>query len=51
MSLLQNDVITKCFNRNAKLPFGLHLKDFEMAMQDVYDIFYDIILGLIERGL
>jgi hypothetical protein len=29
----------------------LHLKDFEMAMQDVYDFFYDVNLGLLERGL
>ena len=42
---------TKCFNRSAKLPFGLRLKDFEMAMQDVYDFFYDVNLGLIKRGL
>jgi len=33
------------------LPFGLRLKDFEMAMQDVYDFFYDVNLGLVERGL
>ena len=51
MSLVQNEVNTKCFNRNAKLPFGLRLKDFEMAMQDVYDFFYDVNLGLIERVL
>src|SRR5467141_244578 len=51
MSLIQNEVNTKCFNRSAKLPFGLRLKDFEMAMQDVYDFFYDVNLGLIERGL
>ena len=51
MSLLQNEVNSKCFNRSAKLPFGLRLKDFEMAMQDVYDFFYDVNLGLIERGL
>ncbi len=37
MSLVQNEVNTKCFNRSAKLPFELRLKDFEMAMQDVYD--------------
>ena len=48
---MQNEVNTKCFNRSAKLPFGLRLKDFEMAMQDVYDFFYDVNLGLIERGL
>lgn len=51
MSLVQNEVNTKCFNRIVKLPFGLRLKDFEMTMQDAYDFFYDVNLGLIERGL
>ncbi len=51
MSLLHNEVDSRCFNRSAKLPFGLRLKDFEMAMQDVYDFFYDVNVGLIERGL
>lgn len=30
------------FNPDATLPFNLRLKDFEMAMQDVYDFFYDV---------
>ncbi|MBY0248079.1 MAG: hypothetical protein K2Q17_10475 [Nitrospiraceae bacterium] len=51
MSLLHNEVDSRCFNRSAKLPFGLRLKDFDMAMQDVYDFFYDVNVGLIERGL
>lgn len=51
MPLSRNKVDSQCFNRNAKLPFSLRLKDFEMAMQDVYDFFYDVNLGLIERGL
>src|SRR3970040_1039292 len=51
MSLVQHEVNTKCFNRSAKLPFGIRLKDFEMAMLDVYDFFYGVNLGLIERGL
>lgn len=51
MSLLRNNVEPKSFNKEAKLPFGLRLKDFEMAMQDVYDFFYDVNDGLIERGL
>jgi hypothetical protein len=51
MSLLRNDVEPTSFNKKAKLPFGLRLKDFEMAMQDVYDFFYDVNDGLIERGL
>lgn len=51
MSAGRNEVATECFNRSIKLPFGLRLKDFDMAMQDVYDFFYDVNLGLIERGL
>lgn len=51
MPLLHNEADSRCFNRSAKLPFGLRLKDFEMAMQDVYDFFYDVNVGLIERGL
>jgi hypothetical protein len=39
------------FNENAQLPFQLRLKDFEIAMQDVYDLFYDVNTGLLEKGL
>lgn len=51
MAFLKNEVNPECFNRGLKLPFGLRLKDFEMAMQDVYDFFYDVNCGLTERGL
>lgn len=30
------------FNQSISLPFSLRLKDFEIAMQDVYDFFYDV---------
>jgi hypothetical protein len=40
-----------CFNPNANLPFQLRLEDFEIAMQDVYDLFYDVNTGLLEKGL
>ena len=33
------------------MPFELRLKDFELAMQDVYDFFYDVNLLLISKGL
>ena len=33
------------------LPFQLRLDDFALAIQDVYDFFYDVNLGLVERGL
>src|SRR5439155_2029514 len=41
----------ECFNQSAVLPFQLRLKDFEIAMQDVYDLFYDVNTGLLEKGL
>src|SRR5678815_1015989 len=39
------------FNSNAILPYELRLRDFEMAMQDVYDFFYDVNRLLLEKGL
>jgi len=39
------------FNRLAELPFELRLQDFEIAMQDVYDFFHDVNIGLTSRGL
>ncbi len=41
----------KGFNSAIKLPFELRLKDFEMAMQDVYDFFYDVNELLLKKGL
>jgi hypothetical protein len=51
MAIHRNEVDETRFNRKAILPFELRLKDFAMAMQDVYDFFHDVNLGLIERGL
>jgi hypothetical protein len=39
------------FNRNAELPFQLRLEDFEIAMQDIYDLFFDVNSGLLGKGL
>src|ERR1041385_6095941 len=39
------------FNQEAQLPFQLRLEDFEIAMEDVYDLFYDVNSGLLEKGL
>jgi hypothetical protein len=39
------------FNKAANLPFNLCLQDFEIAMQDVYDFFYDVNGLLLGRGL
>ncbi len=39
------------FNQSVVLPFSLRLKDFEAAMQDVYDFFYDVNNLLLAKGL
>jgi hypothetical protein len=39
------------FNAKAGLPFELRLKDFEIAIQDVYDFFYDVNKLLLAKGL
>jgi hypothetical protein len=38
-------------NLNAVLPYELRMADFEIAMQDVYDFFYDVNRLLIGKGL
>ena len=39
------------FNLQTQHPFQLRLEDFEIAMQDVYDLFFDVNSGLLEKGL
>jgi len=51
MPAARNRPKRECFNKNAKLPFQLRLGDFEIAMQDVYDLFHDVNTGLLEKGL
>jgi hypothetical protein len=47
----QQTVNSEHFNKRAKLPYGLRLKDFELAMQDVYDFFFDVNKLLLKKGL
>lgn len=47
----RNQVDPESFNQVADLPYGLRLKDFEIAMQDIYDFFYDVNSALIAKGL
>lgn len=51
MPIVRNTVDQKWLNAKATLPFSLRLKDFELAMQDVYDFFHDVNVGLTQRGL
>lgn len=38
-------------NKSAALPYNLRIADFEIAMQDVYDFFYDVNTFMVGRGL
>jgi hypothetical protein len=50
--MLQRETVNRAkLNRKALLPFQLRLADFEIAMQDVYDFFYDVNRLLLDRGL
>lgn len=51
MALQRNTVESAKFNPKARLPYELRLKDFELAMQDVYDFYYDVNTGLVGKGL
>ena len=44
-------VNSKFFNTEAQLPYALRLKDFELAMQDVYDFLFDVNNMLLDKGL
>lgn len=39
------------FNLDIALPFELRLQDFQAAVQDVYDFFFDVNTGLSAKGL
>lgn len=51
MSISRNNVVLTAFNPKPLLPFELRLQDFQMAMQDVYDFFYDVNSHLTSKGL
>ena len=47
----RNTVDTSLFNAEFLFPYELRQEDFQMAMQDVYDFYYDVNSLLIKRGL
>src|SRR6266404_3064867 len=51
MPTIRNAVDEAKFNRKAQLPYELRLHDFQMAVQDVYDFFYDVNAHLARKGL
>ena len=49
---LKREIVDKTkFNKAVHLPFQLRIADFELAMQDAYDFFYDVNDLLLTRGL
>ena len=50
-SITRNRIDPGRFNRKLVMPFELRLQDFEMAIQDVYDFFYDVNSHLLGKGL
>jgi hypothetical protein len=51
VSIVPNKVDIREFNQDAVLPFELRLKDFEIAIQDIYDFFFDVNKHLRSKGL
>ena len=48
---VREEVDAGAFNKALELPYELRLKDFEIAMQDVYDFFYDVNSLFEKKGL
>ncbi|MDE2767345.1 MAG: hypothetical protein OXO54_09260 [Chloroflexota bacterium] len=46
----RNEVDASRFNADIQLPFELRLRDFESALQDIYDFFFDVNSHLTSRG-
>ena len=51
MPIIKNTPDPSKFNKSLSLPYQLRLKDFELAVQDVYDFFYDVNVFLTSKGL
>ena len=51
VAIARNTVDVSKFNPDAALSFELRPQDFQMAMQDVYDFFYDVNGHLSAKGL
>lgn len=51
MPIGRSVVDTRRFNRELALPYELRIEDFQLAMQDAYDFFFDVNSALANRGL
>lgn len=51
MPVTRNTLDPLKLNANAVLPYELRLEDFRLAIQDVYDFFFDVNVNLVAKGL
>src|SRR6266487_2753588 len=51
MPIVRNQPDQTKFNRDANLPYELRIEDFQSAMRDVYDFFFDVNTLLTGKGL
>lgn len=51
MPITKRTVDTSKLNQSAVLPYQLRLQDFQMAMQDVDDFFFDVNSHMTGKGL
>ncbi|MEX2315971.1 MAG: hypothetical protein WD669_02395 [Pirellulales bacterium] len=51
MPVIRNTIEVGNFNKKLKLPYNLRVDDFHLAMQDVYDFFFDVNALLEGKGL
>ncbi len=51
MTIARNALDATRLNGNVQLPYELRLEDFRLAVQDVYDFFFDVNTSLMAKGL
>lgn len=51
MPITRSQVDRNSFNLTYRLPYELRISDFDSAMQDVYDFFFDVNSHLVGKGL
>lgn len=51
MAVTRYTVVESGLNKKAKLPYELRINDFALAMQDIYDFFFDVNSNLVDKGL
>lgn len=51
MPVTRYTVVEGGLNEKSKFPYELRIADFALAMQDIYDFFFDVNSNLVDKGL